>query len=133
MAGLATHWEMWSFVQGGMTPLEALQCGTINGAKYLGLEKDLGSLEVGKLADLLVYERDRDPVKQIRDSEFIALVVANGRIFDADTMEELAGAKLPAPKFYFNDGAQQIGVPIQRIPGCDCLRPGQLLPWMIER
>jgi Tol biopolymer transport system component/imidazolonepropionase-like amidohydrolase len=133
LAGLATHWEMWGFVQGGMTPMEALQCGTINGAKYLGLDKDLGSLEVGKLADLVIYDRGRNPVKEIRDSEFISMVVANGRVFDAATMEELAGAKLPAPKFYFNDGTQQLGVPIPRIPGCDCLRPGQQLPWMIER
>jgi Tol biopolymer transport system component/imidazolonepropionase-like amidohydrolase len=43
--GLGAHWELWGFVQGGMTPMEALHVGTINGAKALGMDKDLGSLE----------------------------------------------------------------------------------------
>ena len=54
--GLGAHWEMWMLVQGGMTPLEALRCATLNGARYLGLDKDIGSLEPGKLADLVVLD-----------------------------------------------------------------------------
>ena len=48
LQGLGAHWELWMFAQGGMTPLEALQAGTLGGARYLGLDKDLGSLEAGQ-------------------------------------------------------------------------------------
>ena len=95
--GLAAHWELWSFVQGGMTPHEALRAGTLMGARYLGLDRDLGSLEVGKLADLIVI--DGDVLKDIRRSENVRYTVANGRVFDAKTMDELAPRprKRPAP------------------------------------
>ena len=53
---LAAHWEMWSFVRGGMSPLEALRAATIVPAQALGFARDIGSLEVGKLADLVVFE-----------------------------------------------------------------------------
>ena len=86
--GICTHWEMWSFVQGGMTPMQALECGTLNGAKYIGLYRYLGSLEAGKLADILVMESGADPVARIRDTERVQLTIANGRIFDAKTMTE---------------------------------------------
>ncbi len=127
LAGMCTHWEMWSFVQGGMTPMEALHCGTINGARYLGLDRDLGSLEVGKLADLIVIERGADPTKEIRDSQRIAMVMANGRLFDASTMAELAGEKAPAPNFYFR--TLGIGTAPAPIPSCSCSRPNEVLAW----
>jgi imidazolonepropionase-like amidohydrolase/Tol biopolymer transport system component len=88
--GLGAHWEMWMFAQGGMTPLRALQAGTINGARYLGLDRDLGSLEPGKLADLLVL--DANPLENIRNSTSIKYTVANGRVFDAMAMDEVGGA-----------------------------------------
>jgi hypothetical protein len=87
LQGLGVHWEMWTFVQGGMTPLEALRAGTLNGAAYLGMERDLGSLEPGKLADLAVI--DGNPLADIRDSEHVRYVMVNGRLYDASTMNEL--------------------------------------------
>ncbi|HCH93371.1 MAG TPA: hypothetical protein DFK13_00595, partial [Erythrobacter sp.] len=51
-------WELWSFARGGMSPVEALRAGTIEPARSLGMERDIGSLEVGKLADLLVLSAD---------------------------------------------------------------------------
>ena len=86
MQGLAPHWELWMFVQGGMTPHEALRAGTIHGAQYLGLDKDIGSIEPGKLADLAVL--DRNPLANIRDSEYVRYVVINGRLFETDTMDQ---------------------------------------------
>jgi Tol biopolymer transport system component len=87
MQGLAAHWEMWMFVQGGMTQHEALRSATLHGAKYLGMDGDLGSLQQGKLADLVVL--DANPLTDIRNSTSVRYVVANGRIFDAGTMHEI--------------------------------------------
>ncbi|MFM7204556.1 MAG: amidohydrolase family protein [Myxococcota bacterium] len=87
--GLAAHWELWMFVQGGMTPLQALRAGTLNGAWYLGMDKELGSLEVGKLADVLVL--DANPLENIRHSEQIKYVMLNGRLYDAWTLHEVEG------------------------------------------
>jgi imidazolonepropionase-like amidohydrolase len=73
--------------QGGMTNMEAIRCATINGATYLGLDAELGSLEKGKLADLIVL--DRNPLENIRNSESIAMVMLNGRLYDGRTLNEI--------------------------------------------
>ena len=85
--GLGAHWEMWMFVQGGMSPREALACATRNGAAYLGMDKDLGSLEPGKLADVVVI--DGDPLADIRQSEKVRYTMVNGRLYDANTLDEV--------------------------------------------
>jgi imidazolonepropionase-like amidohydrolase/Tol biopolymer transport system component len=97
--GLAAHWELWSLVQGGMSPLEALRAATWNGAWYLGLEREIGSIEPGKLADLAVI--DGDPLSDIRSTERVALVMVNGRLFDAATMTERGGDKAAPPRFFW--------------------------------
>ena len=130
--GIDTHWEMWSFVQGGMSNMDSLRCGTILGAKYLGLDGSIGSLEPGKLADLVVLERGQDPTKDIRATQEIAMVMANGRLFDAMTMAEIGGEESPAPAFFFHDPSQQTGGSMPRVRGCGCCRPGGLPSWMIE-
>ncbi len=86
-AGIGAHWELWSFVRGGMTPVEALRAGTIAPAKSLGMDRDIGSLEVGKLADLVVLTAD--PSADIRNSDKIAQVMLGGRLYDAATMNEV--------------------------------------------
>lgn len=86
-AGIGSHWELWSFVRGGMTPLEALKAGTIWPAQSLGMAKDIGSLEAGKLADLVVL--DADPTVDIRRSTAISRVMLGGRMYDARTMNEV--------------------------------------------
>ncbi|MEA2416114.1 MAG: hypothetical protein QOI58_2771 [Thermoanaerobaculia bacterium] len=105
--GLGAHWELWMFVQGGMTPLQAIRAATLNGAHYIGMDKDVGSLEPGKLADLLVL--DANPLDNIRNSESIRYTVANGRIFDAMTMNEIGNHPRTRQPFYFelpgNDAA----------------------------
>ena len=97
--GLGAHWEMWMFVLGGMTPMEALRTATINPARNFGFDKDLGSIEPGKLADLVVI--DGNPLADIRQSDRIAQVMQNGRLFDAKTMNQLAPvAKTRKPMFF---------------------------------
>lgn len=85
--GLATHWEMWSFVRGGMSPMQAISAATINPATYLGMDGDLGSLEAGKLADLVIL--DANPLDNIRHSDKVGHVVLNGRIYIAGTLQEI--------------------------------------------
>jgi imidazolonepropionase-like amidohydrolase/Tol biopolymer transport system component len=97
--GLAAHWELWMFVQGGMTPHEALRAGTLNGARYIGLDKDIGSLEVGKLADLAIIAGD--PLADIRLSEHVTYTVINGRIFDAATMAEVGNHPRPPARLWW--------------------------------
>ena len=90
--GIGAHWEIWSFAKGGWSPLQALQAATIMPAKTLGLDKDLGSLEVGKLADLVVM--DANPLDNIRNTEKIAKVMLGGRLYDAATLnEEVTGTR----------------------------------------
>ncbi len=93
--GIGAHWETWMLQQGGMTNHEALRAATLHGAQYLGLDADVGSLQVGKLADLIVL--DADPLANIRNSTNIRYVMLNGRLYDAETMAQLGNHPAPAP------------------------------------
>jgi imidazolonepropionase-like amidohydrolase len=86
---------MWMLEQGGMTAHEALRAGTLNGARTLGLDGDLGSLAAGNLADLIVL--DQDPLASVRNSTAIRYVMLNGRLYDAETMAQLGNHPAPAP------------------------------------
>ena len=83
--GLGAHWEMWALGE-AMTPLEALKTGTISAARFIGLEQDIGSIEVGKLADLAVLENN--PLEDIRLSSEVSLVLVGGNLFDASTLRQ---------------------------------------------
>ncbi|OLY91469.1 Imidazolonepropionase [Cnuella takakiae] len=100
--GIGAHWETWMLQQGGMTNLEALKTATINPAKSLGFDKWIGSLEVGKLADLVVM--DQNPLENIRNTESIRYTMVNGRLYDAATMNEEGVRKAERPKFYWELG-----------------------------
>ena len=94
--GLASHWEMWSFARGGFSPMEALATATINPARHLGMDKDIGSLEAGKLADLVIV--DANPLDDIRNTDRISHVMINGRLYRAgDLSEEVTGTATLSP------------------------------------
>jgi imidazolonepropionase-like amidohydrolase len=100
--GLGAHWDIWSFVLGGMTPHQALATATINPARAYGLDKDLGSIEPGKLADLVVL--DANPLENIRNSDSIRYTVANGVVYDSN-MDQVAGGTRKRQPFWFEQGA----------------------------
>ncbi|MDQ2892436.1 MAG: amidohydrolase family protein [Pseudomonadota bacterium] len=109
-SGLGPHWEMWSFVRGGWSPVEALRAGTIMPATSLGYAKDVGSLEVGKLADLVVL--DADPTVDIRNSDKISRVMLGGRLYDSATMNEVVtGNRKTAPLWWQQAGNGLGGMP----------------------
>ncbi len=87
LQGLGFHWELWSVASGGMRNSDALKVATILGAKALGLDGDLGSLEKGKLADILIM--DENPLENIRNTNTLTHVIKNGKVFDASTLDEV--------------------------------------------
>lgn len=101
LQGLGAHWELWMLAQGGMSNLQVLECATINGATYLGMDKEIGSIKEGKLADLLVL--DKDPLRDIRNSESIKYTMVNGRLYDADTMNEIGNRPRKRLPFFFEE------------------------------
>ena len=99
LQGLGAHWELWMFVQGGMTNMQALHSATMNGAVYLGMDKEIGSLKEGKLADLIVL--DANPLENIRNSEFVHYTMINGRLYDSATMNEIGNYIRKRTQFFF--------------------------------
>ncbi len=107
-AGLGPHWELWSFVRGGWSPIEALRAGTIMPATSLGYAKDVGSLETGKLADLVVL--DADPTVDIRNSDKVNAVMLGGRMYDAATLNEVATGTRNRSPYWFEGAGNGGGV-----------------------
>lgn len=97
--GLAAHWEMWMFAQGGMTNMDVLKTATINPATTFGMDHQLGSIKVGKLADLIVI--DGNPLADIRSTDKVTYTMINGKLFDSETMNQLNGDKHKRKPFFF--------------------------------
>ena len=124
LQGLGAHWELWMLQQGGLSNHEALKAATINGANYIGVADELGSLERGKLADLIIL--DKNPLEDIKNSNSVIYTMVNGRLYDVDTMNEIGNYDNKRGKFYFElDGYNQ-GFPVNMqtnsftTPTCSC-------------
>lgn len=103
--GLGAHWELWMMAE-GMSNHMALKCATLTGAECLGMQSDLGSIETGKIADLIVL--NKNPLDDIRNSNDILCVIKNGELFDANTLDQLAPVKKPFKPFMWQQEDEEI-------------------------
>jgi len=130
--GLTTHWEMQLFALGGVAPMDVLRAATLRGAEKLGLEDDIGSLEKGKIADLLVL--NSNPLVNVSNTLDIEYVVKGGVVFHSESMTEMWPAYKPLPRpFWHSDEdwerlkperpAPWEGVPLSRLESVPGVSP----------
>ncbi len=96
LQGLGVHWEMWNIASGGMKPMDVLRVATIYGAESIGLQKQIGTVEAGKLADILVL--DANPLDNIKNTNTIRYVMKNGRVYEGNTLNEIWPRQRALPK-----------------------------------
>ncbi len=110
LQGLGMHWEMWLLQSGGLSQHDVLRAATIVGAEAIGLAQDIGSLEPGKMADIIVL--DKNPLADIRNTNTLAMVMKNGRLYDANTLDELYPRQKKMPAQQWMSVAPSVGAGI---------------------
>jgi hypothetical protein len=102
LQGLGYHWEMWTLASGGTKPMDVLKAATIFGAEAIGHGKSLGSIEAGKLADLVVL--DANPLENIRNTNTVRYVMKNGRLYDGNSLAEVWPRQRNLAKGWWTEG-----------------------------
>ncbi len=102
LQGLQCHWEMWGLAMGGMNNHDVLRVATLLSAEAIGFGQELGSLEAGKFADLLIL--DKDPLLDIRNSNSVRWVMKNGEMFEGDTLNQVWPQVKPLPAPWWWNG-----------------------------
>jgi len=124
LQGLGAHWETWMIGSGGLSNLETLKTATINPANYIGAGDDIGSLKAGKLADLIVLEKN--PLEDIEHTQTVQMVMINGRLYDAPTMNEIGNHPKKRPPFWWEQNKYNRAFPWHQetqsfmYGGCGC-------------
>jgi len=98
LQGVAFHWELQVLSAGGWTPREILRAATIVGSDIIGRADSIGSLDVGKYADMLILEKN--PLEDIANTLSIQQVIKNGRIYDGETLDEVWPRQRPLPDLW---------------------------------
>jgi Tol biopolymer transport system component/imidazolonepropionase-like amidohydrolase len=98
--GLGSHWEVWMYAS-AMGPMEALEIASLGGAHFLGIDKDTGSITVGKLADLMVL--NSNPLEDVHNTLNMLYVMKAGRLYDSETLDEIWPERKPFGKYYWVD------------------------------
>ncbi|MCK6512715.1 amidohydrolase family protein [Myxococcota bacterium] len=100
LQGLGYHWEMKALAQGGYTPLQVLRAATLHGAQYIGLQHDIGSIQVGKRADILFFPKD--PSLTLDHLSSLQFVLSHGKLYHAPDMAQIQPTKRPPPRFHWH-------------------------------
>ncbi len=103
--GLGSHWEMWMFAQGGMSPWNVIKASTIDPAKYIGMDHELGSIKAGKLADMVIL--NSDPMQDIYSTDDVSHVMLNGRLYEASSMNQVYPDQVTRSRLYFEDNSSE--------------------------
>jgi Tol biopolymer transport system component len=112
LQGLGYHWELWTMQSGGLSERDALRAATLMGAEAIGYEEELGSIEPGKLADLVVLRGN--PLEDIRNTNTLRYVMKNGRLYEAETLDEVAPRQREAGPFPWSEEAPSTRAGVER-------------------
>ncbi|MEM8987281.1 MAG: amidohydrolase family protein [Pseudomonadota bacterium] len=103
--GIVLHFDVWAYVESGMTPLDAIETATLSPARAIGVDRDLGSIEVGKIADFIIMREN--PLENIRHTLSIEKVVKGGVVYDGDTLDEVWPIARTRPPFFWSRYIEQ--------------------------